>query len=410
MKITRVETLTARSYREATWLLVHTDEGPTGLGETWSHQERAADFVHRVAAPYLLGQDPRLVERHHRRLRGARDLTWGRTNGDANGLSAIDFALWDLFGQSVGRPVYELLGGAAQESVRLYNTCHGTSHPFYWEPALEPPDPNDLSARLLKRNAYLEDQVMWQQQGRTAELAKSLLEMGITAMKIWPFDPHRLGTEGGHITQAQLEVALRPFREVRDAVGMQMDLLAELHGGWYLQAAVRIAEALAEIRPMWIEDPLRDRMNIAAHAELARRTPIPIAISEAYCGRATFQELLEREAAGIVNMDLAWVGGITEGHHIAQLAAGHSRPFALHGPCGPVNWTASAHVSLAEPNTLIQEGVRASWRGGWYDDVVEELPRFERGRVRPPSGPGLGTRLRREFLARSDVVRRVTER
>src|SRR5262249_36474847 len=189
----------------------------------------------------------------------------------AKGGSGIDFALWDLFGQSVGLPVYELLGGAAQESVRLYNTCHGTSHPFHWEPALEPPDPNDLSARLLKRNAYREDQVMWQQQGRTAELARSLLEMGITAMKIWPFDPHRLGTAGGRIPQAQLEVALRPCRDVREAVGMEMELLAELHGGWYLPAAVRIAEALAEIRPLWIEDPLRDRMNLAAHAELARR-------------------------------------------------------------------------------------------------------------------------------------------
>jgi L-alanine-DL-glutamate epimerase-like enolase superfamily enzyme len=405
MRITSVETFRCTSYRVMIWLRIHTDVGLIGCADTCYHEDAVAAFVHEVAAPYLIGKDPRQVERHHRTLRA--HVQFGLHNGTSSALAAIDVALWDILGQALDLPIYELLGGPVRDSIRLYNTCHGSTHPFYWQPLLDPPDPNDPSARWVKRTGFDEDELMWTKQNRTGELAKSLLDMGITSMKIWPFDPHRLGTEGQHISQAQLDTALRPFRDVRDAVGMAMDLPVELHGGWYLQAAVRIAEALEEFRPMWIEDPLRDRLNIAAHAELVRSTPIPVAISEVYAGRTVFREVLERGAAGLLIVDLGWIGGLTEAHFVAQLAHGYSRPLATHDATGPLTWVASSHLCLAEPNAMIYEGIRNSFLpNGWFNDVVTALPRVTEGYASPPSGAGLGASLRDEFLVRPDVVRR----
>ncbi len=406
MKITKIETITCSTYRVMLWIQIHTDEGLIGLGDTCYHEPEAIEYIHGTVAPYLLGKDPRHVERHHRTLRER--LNFRRQNGQVNGLSAIDTALWDLYGQATGLPIHELLGGPARESIRLYNTCHGSTHPFHWQPALQPPDPNDYSVNWIRHNPYDLDEMMWRQQGRTGELAKSLLDMGITAMKIWPFDPHRIGSEGQHITPEQIDMGMAPFRQVRDAVGMKMDLPVELHGGWYLQAAVRIAEALQEIRPLWIEDPLRSRDNIDAFAELARKTPLPVAISESLCGRAIFNEILEKEAAGILIMDIGWVGGITEAHFIAQMARLHDRPFATHEATGPATFVASSHLCIAEPNAMIMEGIRASYVDGWFSDVLTNLPKFNRGYMSPPDGPGLGTKLVPGFLDRPDMNIRVS--
>ena len=407
MKITKIETLTCSSYRVMIWVRIHTDDGRVGTGDTCYYEEGVARWVHGVAAPYLIGKDPRQVELHHRTLR--RRVEFGGHIAESNGLSAVDIALWDLFGQIVELPVSHLLGGPVRDKIRVYNTCHGSTHAFHWQPLRQPPDPNDYSARWMRKTGWDEAEFMWREQGKTGELAKSLLDMGINAMKIWPFDPHRVGSDGQSISQEGIETGMKPFRDVRDAVGMKMDLPVELHGGWYVQSAIRIAEALEEVRPLWIEDPLFHRRNIDGMAQIARKTRIPVAISETYSGRAIFKEALEKEAVGIVIVDIGWVGGITEAHFIAQLAQSFDRPVATHDASGPVTFVASSHFCVAEPNAMIMEGIRNSYIGGWFEDVLTAVPSFDNGYASPPPGPGLGTALRTEFLERPDVSRRVTE-
>ena len=95
-----------------------------GLGDTWRMTETVNTFVHKVAAPLLLGQDPGAIERHWRTLYRS-CATSGLHSSEMRGLSAIDVALWDLFGQAQGLPVYRLLGGPTQDRVRIYNTCAG---------------------------------------------------------------------------------------------------------------------------------------------------------------------------------------------------------------------------------------------------------------------------------------------
>ena len=126
MKITALETVNVEAYPQITFVLVHTDEGLVGLGDTFFGTASIQTYVHEVAAPLLLGEDPLAIEAHWRTLftqtvRGGLSMR----SAEIRGLSAIDVALWDLAGQALNLPLYRLLGGPTRESLRVYNTCAG---------------------------------------------------------------------------------------------------------------------------------------------------------------------------------------------------------------------------------------------------------------------------------------------
>jgi len=402
MKITRVETLTTESYPNLLWLQVHTDDGLIGLGETFFGPEAAAAYVHAIAAPYLLGQDPRQIERHWHALGGG--MSHRSVGAEARALSAIDIALWDVFGQSTDLSVHRLMGGPVRETIRIYNTCAGYGYNIHKRSA--PGAAWAASWGMGEHQGPYEDLVKWQKEGRAGELAQELLEMGITAMKIWPFDEFADQTGGEHITPEQLDRGCEPFRRIRRAVGNKMEIAVELHQRWNVPSVLRIIERLDEIEPLWYEDPIK-MDNVDALAEVASKTRIPITASEMLTTRWNFRELLERKAVGIVMLDPGWVGGLSEARKIAAMAETYHRPVAPHDCTGPVAYVAGCHFCLVTPNAMIQEGVRAFYHG-WYRDVVTALPTVEGGRVRPPAGPGLGTRLLPDFAAREDVEVRVS--
>jgi L-alanine-DL-glutamate epimerase-like enolase superfamily enzyme len=399
MRITRVETVQTPTYPNLLWLQLHTDQGLVGLGETFSGAAAAAAYVQQVAGPYLLGKDPREVARHVYAL--GQGMAFRAMGAEARGLSAVDVALWDLFGQSVNLPIYRCLGGPVRERIRIYNTCAGYGYNIY--KAHRPGGAFSESWGIGEHEGPYEDLLKWQERGQAGQLARELLDMGITAMKIWPFDQFADSTNGQHITPEQIEQAVKPFRDIRDAVGLQMEIAVELHSRWNLQCAIRIAEALEEIRPMWYEDPIR-MDDPSALAQFARSTRVPTTASETLTHRAAFRQMLDVDAIGIVMLDTGWVGGISEAHAIGKMAETYHRPFAPHDCTGPVTFIAGTHLCQALPNAMIQEGVRAYYKGGWYDDVVTTLPLVVAGFVSAPEDPGLGTRLRPQFLMRPDVV------
>jgi galactonate dehydratase len=402
VKITRIETLESRTYPNLLWVQIHTDDGLVGLGETFFGPSAVASYIHETAAPYLLGQDPRAIERHHSAL-GSR-MTVAAIGAEARGRSALDIALWDLFGQSVGLPIYQCLGGPARERIRIYNTCAG--YGYNTHRVARPGTPFSHSWGVGEHRGPYEDLAAWQTEGRAGELAQSLLDMRITAMKIWPFDQFADETHGQSISATQLEQGLAPFRQIRQAVGNRMEIAVELHSRWNLPSAIRIAEALEEVGPMWFEDPIR-MDNPEALAEFARRTRVPTTASETLAGRQSFRALLEKQAVGIVMFDPGWVGGISEARIIAGMAAAYHRPIAPHDCTGPVVYAVGTHLCLATPNAMIQEGVRAYYRG-WYQDVLTELPTVEAGFVIPSVQPGLGTRLLPDFASRPEVTMRAS--
>lgn len=397
MKVVRIDTITTPTYPNLLWVQVHTDDGLIGLGETFFGPAAVAAYLHETAAPYLLGKDPREIERHDQALSAG--MAHRAMGAEARGVSALDIALWDVYGQSVGLPIYRCLGGPVRDRIRIYNTCAGYGYNIY--KSAKPGSRFSTSWGMGEHEGLYEDLIAWQQEGRAGDVATSLLDMGITAMKIWPFDQFADQTDGQHISPWQLDQGLKPFRQIRDAVGMRVEIAVELHSRWNLPSAIRIAEALEEIRPLWYEDPIR-MDNPDALAQLARSTRVPITASETLTGRFAFRQLLEQDAVGIVMLDPGWVGGISEARRIAALAEAYHRPVAPHDCTGPVVYAVGTHLCLATPNAMIQEGVRAYYHG-WYQHVVTELPRVDRGMVAAPFGPGLGTRLLGSFTSRDDV-------
>jgi len=397
MRIQKLETLRVGEFPNLLWLRVHTDEGLIGLGETSYAAQSVETYVHEYVAPRVLGRDPLEIEALTRSLTGY--LGWRGSGVETRAASAFDIALWDLCGKVCGQPLYQVLGGASRSRVRTYNTCAGyryiraaggqSTRNWGLDGKAEGPF-EDLDAFLH----------------RADELAQSLLESGITGMKIWPFDPYAEASEGQYISAPDLERALEPFRKIRAVVGNRMDIMVEFHSLWRLLPAQRIAQALAEFDTFWHEDPIR-MDSLALLKQYAPYSKAPICASEILAGRWSFKDLLETSVAGIVMFDLAWCGGISEARRIATLADAWQLPVAPHDCTGPVVYAASVHFSIHAPNALVQESVRAFYTG-WYNELVTHVPRPVRGFFETPPGPGLGCELLPELWRRKDAVARIS--
>jgi galactonate dehydratase len=389
--ITRISTLVAGRFPNLVFVEIETADGLVGLGETYFGADAVTGYVHETAAPYLLGQDAREIPRHWASLY----RYWGRSGigAEARGASAIDIALWDLAGKRHGQPLWESLGGAARQDIAAYNTCGG---PDYGRAQAVPGD--RLFGTSLPGRRF-EDLRGFQQEPEA--LAASLLEMGFRVMKIWPFDEVAVETGGTWIHPRDIDRGLEPFRRIREAHGDQIEIALEMHGRWNLPAAISIARAVEPYRPIWIEDPI-PMDNIDVLAEFVRSTSIPTVASENLGSPFPYRDLLEKAGVGIIMTDPSWVGGVTAARKVADLAAIYLRPFMPHDCTGPVTLATGVHLCLHAENALLQEMVRAYYFG-WYAEVVDGLPEFEAGRLRPPNRPGHGAVLRDEFRAADDV-------
>ncbi len=395
MKIAAIETVRIAERPNLLWVLVHTDEGIAGLGETFFGPGAVEAHMHEWLAPRVLGRDPLAIDALAADLAGY--VGFRSSGAEMRGNSAFDIALWDLFGKAAGQPVAQLLGGFTRDWIRTYNTCAGTE---YIRKATGQKvanwglgggrDYDDLDAFLT----------------RADELALSLLEEGITAMKIWPFDMAAEKTRGHSISPGDLKAALLPFEKIRAAVGDRMDIMVEFHSLWQLLPAIRIARALAPFDTFWHEDPIR-MDSLASLRRYADASPAPICASETLSTRWAFRDLLETGAAGVVMLDVSWCGGLSEARKIASMAEAWHLPVAPHDCTGPVVLAASTHLSLNAPNALVQESVRAFYRT-WYRDLVTALPEVRDGMITVPPGPGLGLELAPDLDRAFTTTRRIT--
>jgi L-alanine-DL-glutamate epimerase-like enolase superfamily enzyme len=376
-RISAVETLRHPAHPMLLWVRIASDAGPIGLGETFHAPEAVAAIIHGTLAEILLGQDPTRIELLWHHMFKALHYA-GHAGAEMRAISAIDIALWDLLGKLTEQPVYVLLGGACRERIPTYNTCAGyAGYPDHERSHEEP-----------------------------GELARDLLGSGIRAMKIWPFDSQAVASLGQRITPEQLEYGVSRFRAIRAAVGEEMDVALEGHCQWNLPSAIRIARAVEPYRPMWLEE-LMPPDNAKATRALREATSIPIVTSERLITRFGFRGVVEEMAAAIVMFDIGWTGGLTESKKIAALAATYQLPIAPHNPGGPVSHLVAAHFCASVYNLFLMESVRAFYLT-WFPDVLTHNLVAERGEFPLPTGPGLGTELRAEFLADSAMVRQTS--
>ncbi len=373
MKITCIETVRLR--RGLTvhagaigwlWVRIHTDEGLIGLGETYPSPAAEQAVILERLAPILIGRDPLAIERLWSDLFQAVSYS-GWAGAEMRAISAIDIALWDLLGQSCGKPIHQMLGGACRSSIPVYNTCY---------------DHLDFLTRPV-------------------ELALSLREMGIRAMKIWPFDPIARESGGQRITAAQIRQGLAGLEAIRAELGDSMDVAMEFHGYWSLPCAIQIARALEPLEPMWLEEML-PQDNLQAYARLAESTRLPLCLSERLMTIWQYQTLIEMRAARILMPDLAWCGGFTQARKIAALGEAQYLPVAPHNCGGPVLHWASVHFAAAIPNLHILETVRRHYLDEYKGLLDREL--IPSGGLLPiPEGAGLGVRLDEARLREADV-------
>lgn len=394
MKITALETLRLEEFGNIVFVRLHTDEGVVGLGETFMGPKAVEAYLHETVAPKVLGRDPLQIEAINADL-SRFYLGWSSAGAETRGNSAMDIALWDIFGKAHGKPICDMLGGRSRDKIRVYNTCAGYKYirdssaqsVANWHVGEQGGPYEDLEGFLY----------------RADEVALSLLEQGITGMKIWPFDIAAERTNGFDISPQELNTALEPFRKIRKAVGDKMDIMVEFHSLWSLPMAKKLAERLSEFDTYWHEDPFR-LDNVGDIKDYARHSKAWVCASETLSYTHAFREYLETGAAGVAMLDLSWCGGISEARKIAALAEARHVPVAPHDCTGPVVYMASCQFSMHARNALIQESVRAFYTG-WYKELVTTLPKVENGEVTIDfAAPGLGTELLPDLHKRKDAV------
>lgn len=364
MKITDVEAVVLRQStidegiadgsQDDLVVLIHTDEGITGVGEVDSAPEAVQALVqqrgsHAVATGLrdsLVGEDPLDVERLWEKM--YRSVIYvGRRGIAIHAISGLDIALWDLKGKALGKPVCELLGTPLRQRIRAYASM------------LMPDTPEE-----------------------TAERVTALKEQHFTAVKLG-WGP--LGQDADH------DIALATA--AKEAAGDEVEIMIDAGLGYVADAdtAIRVARALEELGIYWLEEPFEPD-EYEAYAKLADAVAIPIAAGEQDATRWGFRELIERGHVDLVQPDVTRCGGITETLRIAALAREHGVKTVPHAWKSGIIKAASLHVNAVLPDALFQEYCVANTEIN-TKLTKQLLPIEEDGYVAIPTAPGLGVDL-----------------
>lgn len=378
MKITAIESLQWEAYPRLMIVRVHTDAGIIGLGETIDKIPGAKGALHGTLAPLLLGQNPLDVEGLWQFVMD-NIMYHGYAGAETRALSAIEIALWDIVGKQYNIPLYQLLGGKVREFVPTYNTCIGFGE--------------------------YQDYAQWHDDAGV--LAQSLLDDGVRAMKIWPFDRFSETSQGQYISLQAVEEGLKPIRQIRKAVGHEMEIGIECHFRWNRASMERIARALEPYDILFLEDVMAavypDEIK-----RLSERTSIPIVGSELLLTRWQIRDWLQKGVSQIAMTDPVWNGGIAETRRIANLAEAYGTPLVLHNVAGPICHAVCMHLGAHIPNLFFVESVRAFYRS-YFEVISDYAPTPTAHGFAVLDKPGLGVNLNAAMLERADLVRQVSE-
>lgn len=400
MRISAVETLRLTENPNLLWVRIHTDDGLTGLGETYFGAGPSEADIHDRIAPIILGEDASRIEFLNMKMQPYTGFSG--SGAEVRALAAVDVALWDIAGKAANKPLCNLLGGRTRDAIQVYNTCAGPS--YVSKTSAVRPDNFGVASESIGGSLYEDLEAFMH---HPEDLAASLMEMDIFSMKIWPLDLAAGAVDGVDISPTDLRKGIEPFEKIRAAHGDKIRLKAELHGLWSLNAAKKIAAALEPLDMDWIEDPVwMDRTGEIA--ELAASTRAPLAGGETLASLGQFKSLIDEGNIGTPIMDVTWSGGVSAARKVAALAEARSRSIAFHDCSGPVTLAVSTHLALSLRNVREQEIARGFYYA-WYKDFVDALPPIEKGMITVPEGPGLGMDLLPELFTREDAIHRISK-
>lgn len=347
---------------------VYTHQGLTGTGEMVDNIGAAA-MINEKLGPAIAGRDPLDIESIYLHFWSFGSVPAstppvfmrGRGGGPyLSAVSGIEMALWDLAGKAMDVPVYRLLGGKVRDRIAVYA--------WYGETEYVKTTLQQKKCRAFKMGL------------------DSITAASDSSITLDPGAIHLF-----HVTNAQLDALVDRVRAARELIGPKTELALECHTRYDTESAIQIGRAVAPYRPMWLEEPVPSD-NFDAMALVRRSIPVPLACGENVYTRYGFRELIERQAAAILQPDMTKCGGLLETKKIAAHAETYHMPIAPHGVGSPLAGMAYAHVCATTPNFLILEWGHL-FRPKGPGVLVKNQPDYADGFVRLSEAPGIGIEL-----------------
>ena len=355
MKVTQIRSFSVRDEGGRSYFIVRvdTDAGIYGLGEAgiknWGMAiANAVDHL----SDLVVGADPWETERLWQMMFRAGFFPADKVYSCA--ISAIDIALWDIKGKSVGMPVYKLLGGPVRPKVVCYPHAQGPTIEALVENCLRHVDEGWRFVR-------------WGQ----PETSGSFEAAGTAVL-----EPRK-----------SMVIAVEQMRAVREAVGPEIEMCFDVHTRLDPTHVIQMCKWLEEFRPFFIEDPIRSE-NPGSYRNLARHISLPIAAGEQWASKWPFREVIEEELINYARIDLCIVGGLTEALKITHWAETHYIDIVPHNPLGPVSAAACVSLCMASTNVGVQEMPRQP--GTFATDLFPKQIEWADGFAWCPDEPGLG--------------------
>ena len=363
LKIADVQTASVRGLH----VRIYSDQGLIGDGEGVDAVSGGASIVAGFRYT-LIGQDPLNIDALFERLRTSGIFAGAQAGQYVAALSAVEIALWDLAGKSLGLPIYQLLGGKMRDRIRIYCDS-GTDNR------------DDPKAK---------------------EFISQIIDLGFTAAKIdidYGNDPARFDKVNWTASNAEIEHMIDKVAFMRESLPKRIELAVDMHGRYDVGTAKRMAKELEPFKLMWLEEPVPPE-NIDAMRDVRESTHTPICSGENLYLRHGFRELLEKRAVDIIMPDIQKCGGLSEARKIADMAHTYYVPMAPHCQASPIGTMASCHVLAAIPNCLVLEwhwGHPAERMSQWKQ-YVKEGDVIEKGFVTVPDRPGIGLEMDDEYV------------
>ncbi len=376
VKITDVKCIrTKNNFRVSPIVKIETDAGIVGIGEC-HHDENgfgAKDVVLNVCKPILLGQDPLDLEYLVFKM-STRTSYYGGNHGVAtHAITGVEIALWDIIGKITGQPVHKILGGGSHvDQVRAYVST----------------GPKDM----LNKDSC-------------AEFAEKMKAGGWTAAKVGIIrDQPWNALDNRRISNVEVDKNEKGYANLREAVGWDFDIAVHCHWEFDFDSALRLARAVAPIRPWWMEDPLPIAYN-EQWVKLTEQSPTPILCGENLYGRDDFRPFIVNQGVNAIEIDVAMAGGLLEAKKIADLAELYYIPVATHNVAGPIATVASANLAASVREFLghevfISNPINQAGRGvnGNPDVLGYDKELVKDGYLQLTDRPGLGIELNEDLL------------
>ena len=349
MKITSIECLILEG--EYPFVLVHTDDGLTGIGECFRRQPSVTkSMIDDIITPSIIGKNPVETDARYRdMIHSANALEIGGAAWIA--IAGLDIALWDLKGKLLNQPIYELLGGKVSDSVPVY-------------------------ASSMKRDLTPYEE---------AVRATGLVEKGYKGYKLHSAVPGKMDDSA--------DQTIKTVTEVRKAVGDDIDILVDVNGAYSIHHSIEIGKKLEDLGVFHFEEP-RPHYDLEGLSKISDALTIPIASGEMIFSPYEYRDLIIRGKVDIIQPDIVKAPGFTGFLQIEKIANAFGIPITCHNTQQTVSTVAHGHFVLASEQTPYKQEYNIE-HCSIRDDrpILKEPLNISNGELKLTDKPGLGIEL-----------------